>query len=382
MNFAINASTIRNHKIDGLTRFSVGIINALISKYPEVLIYTGYHELDADLDHLANIRANIREINGFIELNSTLENISRIFWNQYLLPKYAVKDSINVVFSTAPEGSTQPTFDQYITVHDLIPIIYPESSPRLKYYYKFILPKVITASKGIFVTSENTKSDLLNHFKIDSHCVHVIYQGFDQTLFYPLSENENSAWEKDTSSNVKTLTSLPFVLCVAESRTYKNLYKLISAFSKIDYEDLHLLIVGNKTKLNKDLELLPIKLGISNRVCFTGKISDKELLYLYNKALAFIFPSLYEGFGIPPLEAMACGCPIAASKASSIPEVCGDAALYFDPENEESMSKTIATLISSPNILEELSIKGKDRATKFTYSNAADKILEIALNAK
>jgi glycosyltransferase involved in cell wall biosynthesis len=372
MNIGINASLLTNSKMDGITRFSIGIIEELYAKYPELYIYSRYQSFNFGLDQ----KNRVRDIKGIIEDNSILENASRIFWNQYVLSKAAEKDSISSVFSSAPEGTTNPKFNQYITIHDLIPIIYPDSSPRLKYYYIYFLPNLIKASKGIFVASHSTKNDLLKFYKVDPEKICVIHQGYNEKLFRTLTPFENIILGERHKVETSLDVSLPFILCVAESRPYKNLSRLIIAFSRLQKNNLRLVIVGNRSKLSGDLEDMPNKLGISNRVFFTGRISDDELVFLYNKATAFVFPSLYEGFGIPPLEAMACGCPTIVSNASSLPEVCGDAVIYFNPEDTNSISKSIANLIDDEALLQKLSFKGRERAKNFRYSNAADKILE------
>jgi glycosyltransferase involved in cell wall biosynthesis len=372
MNIGINASILSDSKMDGFTRFSIGIIEELYAKNPQSYIYSKYKKFSFSLED--NL---VRDIKGIFEYNSTLENISRLIWNQYSLPNITKKDSIKSVFSTTPEGTTFPTFNQYITIHDLIPIIYPESSPRLKYYYLYYLPRLIKACKGIFVTSHNTKIDLIKYYQLNQDKIYVIYQGYDQKTFYRLRDADKLFLGNKLKNKYSLDLSSRFILCVAESRSYKNLTRLIIAFSKLTISDLNLVIVGNKSKLSSDLEKMPNELGILKKVYFTGKVSDEELNYLYNQATVFAFPSLYEGFGIPPLEAMACGCPTIVSNASSLPEVCGDAAIYFNPEDTDSMKKSIESLLNDELFLKQLSFSGIERAKKFSYSKAAEKVLNV-----
>jgi glycosyltransferase involved in cell wall biosynthesis len=375
MNLGINSTTLNEIKMSGFSRFSIGITKALLSKDPNALIYLDKKNIYEDLDFWKN--KNLRAVNSIYNVNSTTENFSRLFWNQFVLPRMTYKDKVNVIYSTTPDGSCKPNFEQYITIHDLIPIIYPDSNPRLKFYYKYFLPNIISACKGIFVTSRNTKYDLLQHFNFEEDKIHVIYQGYNDEIFFPNRNIENASVRLPEIFDSNSAIEAQFLLCVAESRPYKNLNRLIRAFARANLNNLNLVLVGKKTRLSEGLETLALSLGVRQQVIFSYDTSDMDLQYLYNNALAFIFPSLYEGFGIPPLEAMACGCPVAASQTSSLPEICGDAALFFDPEDTDSISNSFQLLYYNQNLRNELSIKGIERAKKFTYNSAADKILEV-----
>ena len=373
MKLGINSVNSNQFKMSGFSRFSIGITRALLSISPDSVVY--FDSLKIDRKQWSY--SNVKTVNSISSFNSLTENFSRLFWSQFILPKLAFNDGVKTLYSTTPEGSTKPTFDQYITIHDLIPIKYPKSNPRLKYYYKYYLPKLIAASKGIFVTSQSTKNDLIYNFNLNEAKVVVIYQGYDKNTFCQKDINGLENIDLSDIDRLKPIINAPFLLCVAESRPYKNLERLIRAFSKVSLKDLSLIIVGRRSKHSQYLELLSESLGINKNAVFVYDLPDSYLHYLYSKATAFIFPSLYEGFGIPPLEAMACGCPVAVSRTSSLPEVCGEAAIYFDPLSQDSISEAIKSLVSNPILLKELSSKGIIQANKFSYINAATKILNV-----
>jgi glycosyltransferase involved in cell wall biosynthesis len=166
-----------------------------------------------------------------------------------------------------------------------------------------------------------------------------------------------------------------YVLAVAETRGYKNLRRLVEAFARAAVPGLSLVVAGGA--VDPGLRILAERLGVGGRVRFTGRVSDDELAALYRGARALVFPSLWEGFGLPPLEAMASGCPVAASRAGAVPEVCGNAALYFDPASVEEMADALARAATDDSLRYTLRARGLARAQEFSYERAAERILEI-----
>ena len=261
-----------------------------------------------------------------------------------------------------------PVCPQIITIHDILPIRFPEVYPRIKYYFQFILPQLIRASDAIITTSNYTKQEILDHYNCPKTPIHVVYQGYREDIFNLKSDDLEPAHCRPQP---------PFILCVGETRPYKNLRRLIEAFSRANCPNLELRIVGNLNKCDRPLLDYPKQLGCHERVKFLGFVPDDALADLYRQAIAFAFPSLYEGFGIPPLEAMACGCPVLASNQTAIPEVCGQAALYINPYDVDDIAQGILQLVNNPPLRQQLRERGQQRVQSFRYRQMGDRILDI-----
>ena len=168
-----------------------------------------------------------------------------------------------------------------------------------------------------------------------------------------------------------------FVLFVGNVKPHKNLKNLLFALEKTN---LNLVIVGKKdgfiTGDSTISEIIRTK-NLSDRIFFTGYVKDADIAAIYNLAKLFVFPSLYEGFGIPPLEAQACSCPVVCSNAASLPEVCDDSVVYFDPHDVEDMRNNIQTVLNDKNLQNELRIKGLENIKRFGWERSAKQIIEI-----
>ena len=254
-----------------------------------------------------------------------------------------------------------------IMVHDLIPIFRPEfSNPRFIREYTGWMKKI--EEDFVFCNSNSTRNDFLK-FRPDYAPKKVIttYLGADDIFAPQLS---------GADKNVKKY----FLSCSAASKR-KNFAHLIEAFKmfieKARLADVELIIVGSPAE-NIRYELS----GIEDKVIFTGHISDAELIKLYGNALAFVYPSLYEGFGLPVLEAMKCGAPVICTNSSSLPEVGGDAALYISGEDIGETAETLSRIYHNPDIRQNLRAKGFIQAQKFSWENCSNEIIEKILGVK
>jgi glycosyltransferase involved in cell wall biosynthesis len=361
MKIAFNASILQDNRKYGVSRFAKGMLIALYNKGIDCFIYP----------ESASLGVYLGESELKVPSKSRLtNNYSRLFWNQFSLPNMVKRDKVAYIYSPLAEGMLFPPCNQIITVHDLIPVLYQETNPRLKYYYKFILPTLLKNSRKVAVSSENTKKDLISFFDIKEDKVHVIYPGFDKKIF------RCSSLERIKNTKLKYNLN-DFILTVGESRQYKNFRNLLLAFAAVPIASLKLVVVGSLSKIDSELAKLPQELGISSKVIFTGYIDDSVLADLYSSADVFIFPSLYEGFGLPLLEAMSCKCPVIASNTSSIPEVCGDAAYYIDPLKVQEIGEAIYSVVSENNIKNKLISSGCKRIKSFSFNQAADQLLSL-----
>lgn len=261
-----------------------------------------------------------------------------------------------------------------VTIHDVFHLaFYNTLSYAQKAYARFTLTKAVKVSSCIITDSFFSKSEIEKFFPKSSTAINVIYLGIDTLLF-------NQSSDPATTKKTKKKFNLPpsFFLTVGNLKPHKNTLMVVRAFEQFmftpQYQGQKLVIVGKRsgflTQDNALKSYLEKKPSIQNNLIFTGYVEDNELADIYRLADLFIFPSLYEGFGFPPLEALSCGCPVIASKAASIPEILGNRASYFDPSDLNSLTQA---LCNSPeyNRLSSLDLK------KFCWDKSAHKHLQL-----
>ena len=271
-------------------------------------------------------------------------------------------------------------FKKYIvTIHDLILTKFPTQRAttlhpifyKIKNFaYKVVIKNAIKKSKMIIAVSEFTKSDIVKQFKVNPDKIKVTYEGVAQTF---LSVDNYDVKKLKLCYNIHS----PFMLYVGNAYPHKNLEKLIIVFFKISKKinNLRLVLVGKEDYFYKRLK--EFAKNYSNKIIFPGFVPDKDLYFLYKNALAYIFPSLYEGFGLPPLEAMSQGCVVISSNKASMPEILGEAAIYFNPEDEIDMQDKLEEIIENKYKREELIKKGYEQLKKYSWEVCAKKTLEI-----
>lgn len=277
-----------------------------------------------------------------------------------------------------------------VTIHDLTLSFYPGkkmSSILYRFGYHVTIKSAVKKAKKIIAVSFNTKKDLQKLFSAPDEKISVIYEGVHEK-FQPVKDQV----DQKKLDNVKEKYRLdkPYLLYTGVWRSHKNLPNLLHAFHILKNEygfDGSLVITGRKDPVYApELEEKTLSLKLEDDVIFTGLVEEKDLVPLYNGALAYVFPSLYEGFGLPPLEAMQCGVPVIASDISSIPEICGkENAVFFDPKNPEDMAEKIFEVTSQKALREKLIANGLQRVKQFSWTKMTVETLRVydqALNKK
>jgi len=283
-----------------------------------------------------------------------------VLWEQYELPKYlkSLDKPLLINLANAAPINYQ---NQIVTIHDLGFKIKPEWYSKLfSYYYNFLIPRIAKNSKLILTVSNCSKTDLIQYLKVPEYKVKVIYNSVSEDFKLPL--------------NKKAVE--PYILAVSSLDPRKNFNNLIQAFNLVKSLNFKLIIVGAENKIFTKPEFKRLIQNNKN-IVLTGYISDAKLIDLYQNATAFIYPSFYEGFGIPPLEAMACGCPTIVSKVSSMPEIFKDACHYVDPYCIEDIARGIELVLNNDMYRTELCRRGLEIVEKYSWADSAKKLVQV-----
>lgn len=299
------------------------------------------------------------------------------FYENHYFPKYTKNNNIDI--HHIPQNG-MGLYDGYstnsiVTIHDLIPYILPETTGR-GYLERFIknMPYILDKAKGILTVSEYSKQDILKFFN------HIPEEKIFVT---PLAANsEFKPLDKDYCKNIIKNNfnfNSPYILYIGGFSSRKNARDLITAFDNISKElnKPHVLLLGGSVKdEGKKLIEYAQSLNSNNNIIFTGFIEDKLLPILYNGAEVFVYPSLYEGFGLPPLEAMSCMTPVITTNVTSIPEVTKDNCILIEPNNIIALEDSLLNLLNNDLIREELSKKGYSRSKELSWKETAQKTLD------
>lgn len=292
--------------------------------------------------------------------------LARLLWTQLILPFKVKKDEI--IYHPFQYISLFSRSKQIITIHDFIPLYYPKVAKHQNKYYKILMPILLKKSYKIVAISENTKKDILKFYKVDESKIHVIPNGYDTKMFN--IENTN------ISTLEKYKINYDYMIMVGASYPHKNLEIAIKAISNIKIP-LKLIIVGKNSEYIMKLKELTHELNIEEKVNFIGYIPDEDLPSLYYYSKAFVFPTLYEGFGLPILEAMGCGTAVIASDNSSLSEVYGDAALIFKDNDLSDLKEKMESILTVPGLREDLIEKSKENIKRFSWEKTAKEIYDI-----
>ncbi|WP_029522920.1 glycosyltransferase family 1 protein [Persephonella sp. KM09-Lau-8] len=297
--------------------------------------------------------------NQIINVNSKIYSIQEQFEIARKIPQCDIFWSPHYNIPILPIKAKK----RMVTIHDVYHLAFKKSlSLPQKIYASIMIKQTVKRSDIILTVSEFSKSEIKKYVPTNKD-IKVIYNGIDLSFFdkpVPLKEKGN------------------YILYVGNIKPHKNLVKALKAFSKLKIPEIKFKIVGEKDNfitIDKEVKKIAQKLG--NRVEFTGYVSDDELKELYRKAKLFLFPSLYEGFGLPPLEAMASGTPVIVSNVASLPEVCGDAAFYINPYDINDIARGIETVLKDEDLQRQLIQKGLERVKLFSWEKSAQKLIEI-----
>jgi glycosyltransferase involved in cell wall biosynthesis len=368
MRICINASPAVHH-VAGLGRYTQELMAALLAVDPDndyVAFYNRPAEarVDPPLDSVSHLTTNLPTKPW--RMSALLAHFVRIS-QDWLFPQI---DLFHATDHLLPRLSGVKSV---FTLHDLVFRFYPETHKLLnRWFLTLMMPRFLQAADAVIAVSEWTKKDAMELYRLDEDKITVIYEGVNP-LFRPASQERISALRQKYGILNK------FILSVGTIEPRKNLTSLVEAYRSLKDQDreLQLVIVGKKGWLYEGFFRKLRELGLEEDVIFPGFVSDEDLPTLYSAADLFVLPSLYEGFGLPVLEAMACGTPVITSNASSLPEVTGEAALLVDPHDTGALVRAARAVLDGEELRSELRAKGPKQAARFSWEKAARETLVV-----
>ncbi len=383
MKIGIDATCWGNKR--GFGRFTRELLDAVleIDKTNEYLFF-----IDGDTADTDTIPPQVKKIvagTSVSQLQAASADGSRSLKDLWAMSRAVLKHKIDVFFFPAVY-SYFPVFNRtkiILTIHDVIADHHPElifPNAKSKLFWKLKQNVAIRQADLIATVSEFSKKQIVEYFNLPESRLRIISEGA-RPVFKILEQTEET---NETLARHGLKRGEKFLLYVGGISPHKNLAALIKAFEKIakDQPDVKLVLVGDYKddpffSAYPSLKKQVAEMKLEDRVIFTGFIPDEDLAHLYNRAQLLVFPSLEEGFGLPAIEAMSCGTPVAASNCSSLPEVLGEAGRFFDPRDSENMRQVIGRILNDENERKAMREKGLTRAEQFMWKKAAEDTLAI-----
>ena len=377
MHIGINAHLLAftpDYRQAGLSRYIYELVTRLprCDKNATFTAFTGNAPVPEAF--VANMPANLNLASSRF---STAKAPVRIAWEQAILPVAASRAGLDILHCPVNVRPLIATCPVVITIHDLIFLRYPEAfHPAKRAYLKFMTRWSARHSAHIIAVSEQTRRDVIELLDIKPGRVTTVHNGVG-SQFVPLHDDTLARFAQEKRLTRRTV----FYVGTLEPR--KNITMLLKAFSKLaaepDFDDTTLVIGGSKGWYYDEVFATAGRLGLtaSERVRFLGRVPDEELPLWYNCASVFVFPSRFEGFGLPLLEAMACGTPVITSNTSSLPEVVGDAGILLPPDEPEAWSAALRKVLTSQDIASSLAAKGLERSTQFSWDRTASETFAV-----
>lgn len=355
--------------LTGISRYTVEIVKALANQAqaPDItLLHAGDLGSLAKQTPFATVRlAGCRLLPSLMTLGQTL------------LPALVRRLRLDIIHDptgVTPLGAIDRRTKRVVTVNDVFAHSIPKHSSRLDtIIYTHWLPRILPRVNAIITPSQQSRRDILTYLKLEDRQINVIPHGI-AAQFKRRSEQATKRFLQQQFG-----LSAPYLLYVGGLTKRKNIAGALKAFAmaRHAFPELRFVIVGPNLWQQPPLAALVTQLDIAERVQVLGSVSDQALTYLYSGARAFVFPSFYEGFGLPPLEAMACGTPVITSNNASLPEFVAGAALLVDPHDSEAIAAAMCQLLRSPALAAQLAQRGLHRAQQFTWARTAQRTLDV-----
>lgn len=369
MKVLINATCIEAARATGIERFALHIAREFCRIDPLVTVVAS--------ESLTGITEVVipKELATSRYLLGRRDFPLRAVWDQTIFRSMGVRLSADLVFFPIQDGMLYPPCKQIITVHDvdnLMPECRQEINPLRKKLYNYKMPHILQKSAAIVAVSQFTKKRLVNDFNIEPDKIHVIYNGYDEHRFRIIDSPQECLAKLGLEAG-------SYILFVGSILKHKNIVRLVKAFAELN-SALCLVVAGvcKDSDYLEEIIKFVSECGLNeSQFRYMEYVSDSDLPCLYAGARVFILPSLHEGFGVPIIEAMACGTPVITSNCSAMPEVAGDAAVYCDPFSVDSIAGAVRTVVGSQELRTTLTALGLERANKFRWRRSAQRLYRL-----
>jgi len=346
----INGSFL-NPQPTGLSAYTINLLPALSRLNPTLLC--SYH---VNQYHCYQIPEYLSSQYGRIG------HFRRLLWTQNNLPQIYNELNAQLLFSPIPEAPLYSHCRYIVTVHDIIPLHYPKRFSPLTFYFRYYVPQVLNQAQHIICNSQATADDLINLWGIPASQITPILLAYDQQHFIPDPCQQSSH----------------YFLHLGRYDPHKNVERLIHAFAQLSDSSYELWLVGPcDGRYTPRLQRQVQALGLYDRVKFLDYLPYSQLPDVIRGAIALVFPSLWEGFGLPVLEAMGCGTPVITSNCSSLPEVAGDAAILIDPRNVNEIADAMSQVARNSQLRSQLREQGLKRASQFSWEKTGQATVEV-----
>lgn len=337
----------------GITNYALKILPYLRPLKPTLLTASTFSDFNSYL-----IPNNLTPAQG------SKGHLRRLLWTEFQLPKIYHQLKSDLLFSPLPEAPLASKCRFVAMVHDLIPLRFVKPLSPLTPYFRSYIPKVLQNSLHIICNSQATASDITEFYGISAKKITPIPLGYDSEYFRSMN-----------------LSVEPYFLYLGRPDPHKNLPRLLEAFAKVSDKSCQLWLAGPvDPRYTPKLQAQAQELSIQQRVKFLEYLPYQDLPKVINQATALVFPSLWEGFGLPVLEALGCGTPVITSALSSLPEVVGEAGILVNPYKSEEIAAAMEQMLQEPGLRSRLSILGQERAKLFSWSKTGQATAEILLN--
>lgn len=369
MRIAVNTRFLLKDNLEGIGIYTQEIFKRVVQLMPE---HEFYFLFDRAYDAIFVFEKNVTPI---VVSPPARHPFLWYLWFEKSIPKVLEKHKIDLFISPDGYASLSTLVPQIITIHDLAFEHYKKHTPFLVYqYYKYFVPKFCKKADKILAVSEFTKQDIIEKYGIDEKKIEVVYNGFDISKQSIVSSMHSEIFTAYCLLNTK------YFIFIGAVHPRKNVLGLLKAFEEFKSTfslDYKLVIIGRKAWMNDELENFYNQMQYKNEVVWIEKIERNDLLEILQQAFALVYPSFFEGFGIPIIEAMSFGVPVISSNTSCLPEVIGNAGILVNPNDTKEIANAMNELIINEKLRNELIQKGKIRAQDFDWNISAKKVVDI-----
>ena len=373
MKIAVNTRFLLSGKLEGIGIYTQEILKRVVQLMPE---HEFFFLFDRAYSSAFIFEKNVTPI---VVHPPARHPFLWYWWFEKSVPKVLQENNIDVLISPDGFASLNTSVPQIITIHDLGFEHIPEHVPFLvRKFYRYFTPKYCKKATKILAVSTYTKQDIISTYNIEAKKIEVVYNGFDTHL--ASLKGGTQPVQAERLVPFRGFRGEPYFIFVGAVHPRKNVLGLLKAFEqfKTSYSHAHqLVIVGRKAWMNKELEDFYEKMQFKKEVIWIEKIERADLIQLMQQSLGLVYPSLFEGFGIPIIEAMSLGIPVICSNVSAMPEVAENAALLVRPDNTIEIAAAMNELIMNDVLRNDLIAKGKIRATYFDWNTSAEKVVDI-----